>query len=198
MQTEIAELAARLKEVERQNSRLKRSIIVIATVLAALLVVAAKTRPSLPADAQFEHLRVGDLIVRNSSGTELHIWSRDGLPEGVAVDLVRKDALGTHVVGRYAAFSGSGQFSVSRAEEGQSITLMPDEIAQAMLPGAAKGPGIIIRGDAPFVGLADTKKYTAVLGAANLTLPNGSEMNTTASALHLFDEKGHVMWRAPQ
>lgn len=74
---------------------------------------------------------------------------------------------------------------------------MPDDTAQLIQPGGRRGPGIIIRGEAPFVSLADTKNYTAILGAANMSLPGGTEINTTAATLHLFNDKGKIAWRAP-
>src|ERR1043165_1912655 len=122
MNNSIEPVRAKLVALERSNRQLQRMVFVLSLAVAAVFLISA-TKSSYPLDVRFRHVEAEDIVVRNASGTQFKIWRHDGVPDGVAVDLTTKDATGTHIVGRFAAFGGSGQLAVSASDASQPVTI---------------------------------------------------------------------------
>lgn len=192
MPTELS-ILERLETLEKQNRRFKQIGFGGLLVFAAAFTIAAVPQSK---DARFGTIEADKIIVRNNSGDELTIWAHDGTPEGIAMDICKQENGKKVVLARFADFGGSGQFSVNNLANSWSIMAM-GYLPEGTIKGAGKGPGISVRGDSPYISLMDDKKYQSILGSAFLESINGTDLGTTAGSIHLFDNKGKVIWQAP-
>lgn len=196
-QTELHRMKTQLASLER---RIKRMQVCCITILSmGLLVFVFGAAPQeMQRDVKFGKVEATEIVVRNKSGDSLHIWASDGTTTGVALDLTRGEGQSKRVLARIADFGGSGQISVNDLDDRNSVLILTDEeVAPMIAAGGGKGPGLVVRGAGPFISLQDRRKYSMLLGSSALLASDGSETNTSAASIHLFDDKGKVSWQAP-
>jgi hypothetical protein len=184
---EIAELEKRLERLEKQNRRMKQFGSLGLLLLSSVLAMAAV--PQSP-DAHFGTLEADKIIVRDHFGTKLTIEANSSVVPGVSLGITRNQD--KELV--FNLDSGEQTASLIFSVQNGSI-IMGNSLPKGV--SASKGPSFEITGEAPYILLKDSKKYSTIIGSASLYLADGTEINTTSGSIHLFNDRRKVIWKAP-
>jgi hypothetical protein len=178
---EIAKLQTRLDRIERQNSRMKRLMVVLTLLLVPLFLLGAKHGAN---DAQFGQITATGITIRDASGMELVAIGSDK-EQGSGISIFNKAGKRAITIGIPADGKGSG-IMVADAEGRGRIGMGMDE----GIPGIAlvdeKGAKILAMGGGGegYGILINDKEEVQRIG---LGYKNGD------AGVMLYDEKGQYI-----
>ena len=215
-------LAARIERLEKQNRRLKRSVLAV-LLGAASLVVMGQARPSTTLGAQSFVLRDAtggkraELVLESESPRSiptptLRFFDEKGnqtlFLSSTRLELAGQSDLGTNIILDDA--KGVARADLGLADD-QSFVLLNDSKAvprirvelnhgqpKIALQNEKELPrlGLVIANDEPAVALDDAQGFSAVFGSTSLLGP-GAGPATSAASLVLFGKDGSALWSAP-
>jgi hypothetical protein len=212
------ELARRLEKLERDNRRLKRSLLGVLVLLAALAgIYATRPVPEKITTHEFDMVDAsGKVRVRIAMTCSLirdkdcgplstgiiptiHLYDPNGnLLTGISAGVlgIYGKQAGTVVSGdavqisRGGATGGIASLGVGLANQGGSLVLEGNEADTF----------VAASGSTPMLEIHDSKGFSMALGSTNIVSPaTGKTQQTSADSITMFgnDKEHRVIWKAP-
>lgn len=191
--SETDAILARLEKLEKQNRRLKRAGLAVIAALGALILMHQALLSAIQPPG-IRTLEAGTLTLVDIHGKPRvkmlgNIPMLQFLtPDGTLIALL----MGT---------PGGPVLSLHGADGRSEVTLVVTPVGPGLGlsgPDGKSEADLGVRGDGPRLSLTDVQGFQSVLGVEHLVTTATAETHkTSAASLTLFDNKKHVIWRAP-
>jgi hypothetical protein len=185
---ELQDILKRVNKLEGQNRRLKWGGISFLAVLSTFVLMGQAAPTPRVIEAQ-------RFVLKDAKGNIRAWWGLLGQGSEITLGTTNKQPKMSLKV----SDDSSDLHFFGNQNSGMSLGLDSGDPSVSMLASASNGgSGITVSAAEPSVVLKDRNGLSAILGAAQLKGPPGTEVKQTSTAsVVLLDKSGKIIWKAP-